>query len=170
MANQVLVVNSSYMPINSISWQKAISLVYIGKAEAICVDENKILRSPSVSMPKPIVVRLVKYNKMPDISLKFNKKNIFLRDNYTCQYCGKKLPTNELTLDHVRPRKLGGETNWENIVTCCQDCNAKKSEYSLIQSGMKLLSTPKKPYYTSHLLIRKCASVKELEEWKPYFI
>jgi 5-methylcytosine-specific restriction endonuclease McrA len=170
MGSQVLVVNTSYMPVNSVSWQNAIGLVYTGKAETIVEDENEVLRSPSISINKPIVIRLLGYNKLPNISMKFNKRNILLRDNYTCQYCGKKLHSKELTLDHVKPRKLGGKTNWENIVTCCKDCNSKKSEYLLHQTNMNLLSEPKKPYYTPALLIRKCASKEDLKKWDKFFI
>ena len=170
MGSQVLVVNSSYMPINSISWQKAIGLIYIGKAETIVADENITIKSPNVKMEKPIVIRLFRYNKLPSINLKFNKRNVLLRDNYTCQYCSKKLPAKELTLDHIKPRKLGGKTNWENIVACCKDCNAKKSEHLLHQTNMNLLSKPKKPYYTPALLIRRCASKEELKMWDQFFI
>jgi len=166
---QVLVLNSSYLPINAISWQKAICLTYTDKAEVV-LDKDEIVHSPSIDMKIPSVIRLKSYNKIPRINVNFNKKNIFLRDSYTCQYCGKKLSPNELTLDHVIPKKHGGKTNWVNIVAACENCNFFKSERTPKQAGMTLLSRPKNPYYAPYLLIKRCASQFDLETWEPFFV
>lgn len=169
MGSQVLVVNSSYMPVNAIHWKKAVGLIFSKKAELIVADDKHVLRSPTFEICKPIVIRLTRYNKIPVINIKFNKKNVFLRDNFTCQYCGKKLPSYDLTIDHVIPRKHGGKSNWENVVACCVDCNAKKSEFLLQHTKMSLLSIPKKPYYSQVILIRRCASKEDLEKWRDFF-
>ena len=169
MRRRVLVLNTSYMPINVISWRRAICLVYIGKAEVVCESEH-VVRSVNSAMKIPSVVKLKYFNKFPQINIRFNKKNIFLRDNYVCQYCGKKFSATELTLDHVIPKKLNGKTCWENIVTCCIPCNTRKSEYVLNQVGMKLLSKPKKPFYIPSLLIKRGATEQDMADWKQFFV
>jgi 5-methylcytosine-specific restriction endonuclease McrA len=85
------------------------------------------------------------YDKVPQQSVKFNRRNIFARDNNQCQYCGKKCPTSELSLDHVIPRSQGGPTTWENIVCACVECNVKKGGRTPRQANMSLIRKPEKP-------------------------
>lgn len=165
----VLVLNSSYLPINVVDWKRAVCLVHTGKAEVLSQD-NVIIRSPSTEIFKPTVVRLLCYNKIPNTTTKFNRMGVFTRDRFTCQYCGKKLPVDKLTVDHVTPKRFGGKTTWDNVVTCCVPCNTKKSDRTPQQSGMKLLSQPKSTYYAPYLMIKKMFSDKHLEKWAPYII
>ena len=85
------------------------------------------------------------YDKLPKQTVKFNRRNIFARDNNQCQYCGKKFPTSELSLDHVVPRSQGGASTWENIVCACVDCNVRKGGRTPKQAHMSLIRKPEKP-------------------------
>src|ERR1043166_3491385 len=93
----------------------------------------------------PRIIRLLAYEKLPRQDVKFNRRNIYARDSNRCQYCGKKMPTTELSLDHVIPRSQGGKSIWENIVCCCVKCNVKKGGRTPEQASMHLISKPHKP-------------------------
>ena len=93
----------------------------------------------------PEVIQLTRYDKIPKISICFTRKSLFQRDNFSCQYCGKKPGGSELTIDHIVPKSLGGQTTWENCVLACIKCNIKKANKNLLESNMKLLSVPTKP-------------------------
>ena len=93
----------------------------------------------------PRIIRLLFYDRLPRQAVKFNRRNIFARDRNRCQYCGKRFPTSELSLDHVVPRSRGGEATWENIVCCCVKCNVRKGGRTPEEAGMKLITEPVKP-------------------------
>lgn len=103
------------------------------------------MRSVNAIMRIPTIIKYTRYNKLPQQKVKYNRRTIYRRDQNTCQYCGKKKPTGELSLDHVIPRCQGGLTTWENIVVACTDCNMKKAGRTPKEAGMKLLRKPKKP-------------------------
>jgi 5-methylcytosine-specific restriction endonuclease McrA len=102
----------------------------------------------------PRIIRLLGYDKLPRQEVKFNRRNIYARDSSRCQYCGRKMPTQELSLDHVLPRSQGGKTSWDNIVCCCIRCNVKKGGRTPEQAGMKLKSRPLKPKRSPVISIR----------------
>jgi 5-methylcytosine-specific restriction endonuclease McrA len=140
----VLMLNASYEPLNIISWQKAIRLIYLEKADV--VEEYDIfLRSPSTEIFMPAVIRLKLYVNPKRTRLIFSKWNMYIRDEFICQYCGKICDTTELTKDHIIPKSLGGDSSWDNCVTCCYDCNNKKGCRTPEQAKMKLLKKPVKP-------------------------
>jgi len=93
----------------------------------------------------PRIIRLLFYDRLPRSEVKFNRRNIFARDRNRCQYCGKRYPTSELSLDHIVPRSMGGKSAWENIVCACADCNVKKGGRTPKQAGMTLIQKPIKP-------------------------
>jgi 5-methylcytosine-specific restriction endonuclease McrA len=93
----------------------------------------------------PRIVRLLIYDKLPRQDVKFNRRNIYARDGNRCQYCGKRMPTTELSLDHVVPRSQGGRSTWENIVCCCVKCNVKKGGRTPEQAHLHLIVKPVKP-------------------------
>jgi len=93
----------------------------------------------------PRIMRLIFYDRLPRKDVKFNRRNIFARDGGRCQYCGKKFPSSELSLDHVLPRSQGGKTTWDNVVCCCLACNVRKGGRTPQQSHMKLIVKPHKP-------------------------
>ncbi len=139
---QVLVLNASYEPINICGLKRAIVLLVTGVAKSE-EDSSSIIRSPSVEIRIPVVIRLIAYVKIPYKRITLSKKNIFLRDQNTCQYCGKKFDACNLTLDHVVPKSRGGNSTWENLVTSCKTCNVKKGDKTPMEAGMQLLIIPK---------------------------
>jgi len=162
----VLVLNASYEVLNITGWQRAVCLIFSGKAE-ILEECNRIIRSPSMEIKLPSVIRMNYYIKKPRLFVPLSRSNVFMRDRYTCQYCGQPRKSHDLTLDHIVPRSLGGETCWENIVTACRRCNTKKGNRTPEMAGMKLLKRPRAPQFTPsvHASIRS-----EWEKYIPYEI
>src|SRR5215212_1190473 len=143
---QTLLLNQGFEPIKVISWQRAITLLFLGKVEVLEEYAHGV-RSVNLIIKVPAVVRLLRAFRRHARPVKFSRVNIYARDHYRCQYCGKKAAMHELTYDHVIPRSQGGRTEWTNIVTCCYDCNRKKGGRTPEQAGMRLLRAPKRPDY-----------------------
>lgn len=166
----VLVLNRFYMPLRVINVRRAITLLYRDCAEVITIEEGSYsnydfeawcevsqlfsldkqpdedyLKAVGFEIQVPRIVRLTRYDKVPRATVRFNRKNVFARDDHRCQYCGQKRPVSLLSLDHVVPRSHGGKTTWENIVCSCMQCNSKKGGRTPSQAGMKLLTHPAKP-------------------------
>jgi 5-methylcytosine-specific restriction endonuclease McrA len=131
-------------PHKVISWQRAIVLYFLGKVEVVA-EYDEIVRSPSVALRAPAVVRMHRAHVPHRGTIRFCRTNVFRRDGWQCQYCGETLGARELTFDHVLPRAHGGRTEWENIVTCCRGCNDQKRDRTPEGAGMKLLRRPAKP-------------------------
>jgi 5-methylcytosine-specific restriction endonuclease McrA len=148
MEGRALLLNASFQPLQVISWQKAVQLFFSGKVEVV-ESSNRIIRSVSISIRIPVVIRLLKYipQKQRKNVVRFTRNNVLLRDNYTCQYCGKKPPRSHLTMDHVNPVVKGGPKTWENIVTACRPCNVKKGGRTPEEAQMKLRKLPKQPIW-----------------------
>lgn len=140
----VLLLNATYEPLRVISWQRAIRLLTLGKVEVV-EETDREIRSVSFVIRLPSVVRLLRLIRLRRQPLKFSRQNIYLRDNFRCQYCGVRVSSQELNLDHVIPRSVGGKTCWENIVTCCVSCNVRKGGNTPEAVGMRLISRPLKP-------------------------
>ena len=140
----VLLLSAGYIPLGVVSWTKAISLVWQDKAEAI-ETQDRAIRSPSISLPAPSVVRLRRMVRPRDATVKLSRKNLFFRDGYTCQYCARRLPPTKLNIDHVVPRNRGGKTLWNNVVTACIVDNIRKGGRTPDEAGMKLLRDPEIP-------------------------
>ncbi len=124
----------SYYPLSLWSWQDAIKAVFQERVNIIALYE-RVVRSPSQSMRLPSVIALKDYvpsNRRPA----FTRFNVFLRDGFTCQYCGKRKTTTELTFDHLIPRARGGRTTWTNVVTACSACNLRKGCHAPAEAGM----------------------------------
>ena len=142
---QVLLLNNDNQPLQYPSWRRAVVLLLKGKAE---VEETlkhieDYIRVGEYYIPK--CIRLKEQMAIPHKELPFSRTNIFKRDNYTCQYCGKHLEKDELTLDHVFPKSRMGPDIWENLVTCCKECNQKKANRTPKEAHMKLLKRPVRP-------------------------
>ena len=162
----VLVLNASYEPINVCAARRALVLVLKGVASA---EEHSAghLHSARHSLRVPSVIRLLEYRRIPHQTRALSRKNILMRDRYTCQYCMKTLNSGELTLDHVIPRSRKGETTWENLVACCHACNNKKGSRTPEEAGMRLARQPK-PFslHTSRHLMRLLG--KSDDQWRKY--
>ena len=141
---QVLLLNATYEPLRVITWQRAICLLTLGKVEVV-EETDREIRSVSFVIRLPSVVRLLRLIRPRRREVKFSRQNIYLRDNFRCQYCGVRVSSQELNLDHVIPRSLGGQTTWENIVTCCVPCNARKGGSTPEAVGMRPISRPVRP-------------------------
>lgn len=141
---KTLVLNSGYMPIGALEWERAFSLVYAGKAEAIAYYDKKV-RSAHDEHAVPSVIRIQKQGKSFIKHVRFNKRNVFLRDGGKCAYCQQPVSYRKATYDHVKPKSKGGPTNWTNIVLCCQTCNGKKKDMTVEQAGLVLHATPFRP-------------------------
>lgn len=133
----------SYFPLSLWSWQDAIRAVVSNRVTVVSEYDREI-RSPTFSMRLPSVISLKEY--VPTARRPaFTRFNVFLRDRFSCQYCGQPFPTHDLTFDHVVPRARGGRTSWDNVVTACSPCNLRKGCRSASAAGMTLLTRPEQP-------------------------
>lgn len=139
-----LLLNSSYEPLKAISWQRAITMVWLDKVEVIRSYETR-LHSTRWTVEMPAVVRLRHFVKRHRMRIAFSRRNVFLRDGHRCQYCLITFPASELTCDHVVPRSRGGSSGWDNMVTACGPCNRKKGNRTPEQARMKLAKPPRRP-------------------------
>ena len=130
----------SYYPLSLWCWQDAVKSVFLERVSIVSNYERKI-RSPSFEMSLPSVIALKNFIK-PSEHPSFTRFNVFLRDKFSCQYCGS---GNELTFDHLLPRSKGGKTNWDNVVTACSNCNIQKGGRLFVKSGMVLNQMPYQP-------------------------
>ena len=149
---QVLLLNITYEPLKIINWKRAITLLFLEKVEVV-EEYSREIHSVSFTIKLPSVVRLLRMVKKPKTPVKFSRQNIYARDKYKCQYCGRQFPTEELTYDHIIPKSRGGKTKWENIVTCCIQCNRKKGGRIHTEAGMKLIRKPSRPTWLPALRI-----------------
>lgn len=140
----VLLLNSSFEPLKIISWQRAITMLFMGKVEVIEEYEHDI-RSVSLIIKAPAVVRLMQFVRLGRRSPPLCRTNILARDNFECQYCGENLSSKVATLDHVLPRSRAGKTSWENVVCCCSPCNRKKGGRTPHEAKMPLRKKPVRP-------------------------
>ena len=139
--------NASYEPLMTVPWQKAVTMVMTGDAVIEEADEDRRISSPSVSIPFPRVVRLIRYVKR---RIKASKRSripsrhaVLRRDGYRCAYCGCADAT---TVDHVLPKSRGGPPSWENLVACCAPCNGEKRDRTPEEAGLVLRIKPRAPW------------------------
>src|SRR5712692_3960472 len=188
----VLVLNKLYMAVHIISVRRAICLLCKDAAEVVSLEEGQFatydfatwrelseyraqhfreedddwVRTVSSIIQAPRVIRLLSYDKLPKQTVKFNRRNIFARDNNQCQYCGKKYPTSELSLDHIVPRSRGGRSSWENIVCACVGCNVKKGGRTPKEAHLRLIRKPEKPKRSPMLNLK--LTHRKYQSWKTF--
>ena len=164
--HKVLILNRSFEPLQVCDVRRAIVLLFTGRAERV-EDTADLIRSPSLAMLIPSVIRLQRYiRRAGSHALSFNKKNILKRDWYTCQYCGRN-GGERMTIDHIVPRSLGGKTIWENVVSACRACNTRKGSRTPQQAGMFLIRKPSKPLSALYLTVL-AQSARHLHVWEKY--
>jgi len=170
MERQTLILNPYMQPHAIWSWQRGVQQLAVGKIYVVEAYEGEIVRSAYLEFPVPSVACLRrpvgKYKK----GVKFSRINVFTRDRFTCQFCGRgPLPMKHLNYDHVLPRVRGGKTVWENIVTSCYPCNERKGKRTPEEAGMRLLH---KPYKPSSLPMGAPVWKTNLmpEQWAPYLV
>jgi len=159
----VLVLNENYEPLSVCSVKRAFLLLYMGKAEMIEKYDGLKLHSISMTFPLPSVVRLERYIRSPRKKILLTRRNIIIRDGYTCCYCGSE--KGPMTVDHIIPKNMGGTDSWENLVCACDRCNNKKGDRTPARAGMRLLRKPTRP---NHIIyIQRFIGVND-DRWKPY--
>ena len=151
--HRVLVLNATYEPLNTVSLPRAVALLLDDKAEIVEAAEAW-LRSQHMTLPMPLVIRLVAYVRIPrQLPLAVTRRSVLNRDGCACQYCGRTLPSAELTLDHVLPRSRGGKTTWENVVAACKLCNHRKGDRTPAEAHMRLRRQPFRPRYLALVVL-----------------
>ena len=161
---RVLVLNASYEPINVCTVRRAAVLILKNRAE-ILEQGDWALHAENLSLPRPVVIRLLTYVRIPRDAHRRNitRRAVFARDRWSCQYCGTE--RNSLTVDHVIPRSKGGLSTWENIVTCCAPCNRRKGDRLPKQANMHPRNKPAPPAATIFVHV---AVPKVPEVWQQY--
>lgn len=151
-ATRCVVLNATFEPITVVSSKRALVLFLEGKAVIVEEHPELVVRSPRQTFPVPVTIALKQYIKGRRVfttKALLTQKNLFIRDAYTCQYCGRhrnELKSREfLTRDHVIPRAFGGTDTWTNVVTCCNTCNNKKSDMLMKELNWKLQKMPLEP-------------------------
>jgi 5-methylcytosine-specific restriction endonuclease McrA len=164
----VLVLNQSYEPLNICRTRRALMLIYRGKAEML-EDGTGFAHSVSETFPLPSVIRLAYLIHRPRPRPRLSRLEIFKRDHYTCQYCGR--ATRQLTLDHIIPRHQNGQHSWNNLVSACIPCNCRKAGQTPEQAGMKLRRQPTAPPTTSYCYLpyERHQIRKEWQKYLPPF-
>jgi len=188
----VLVLNKLFMAIHIISVRRAFCLLCKDLAEVVNLEDGQFatydfntwrevseyraryfrhedddwIRTVSSEIQVPRVIRLIDYEKLPKQTVKFNRRNIFARDNNQCQYCGRKFPTSELSLDHVIPRSQGGQSTWDNVVCACVGCNVKKGGRTPKGAHMHLIRRPERPKRSPLLNLR--LTHRKYQSWRTF--
>lgn len=177
-----LVLNRSWRPVHVTTVRRALCMVFRESARIVCPeslqtycfdswlevpiqDPSVAIRSPRVAIAAPEIILLANYNRVPCHVAPFTRRNLFLRDDYTCQYCARRGPSNHLSVDHVRPRSRGGSTSWENCVLACVRCNARKANHTPKEAGLRLLRAPTRPRWTPYLNLRP---TQHMESWSRF--
>jgi 5-methylcytosine-specific restriction endonuclease McrA len=165
VSSAVLVLNQNYEPLNVCNEKRAFVLIDRGKAEVLEHGRGQI-RTPSQDFPRPSVIRLVYLIKRPRPKARLTRREIFLRDNFTCQYCGSR--AKDLTLDHVTPRHKGGKHTWDNLVSACRSCNHRKGGKSVEEAKMSLRRVPFQPRISTYYMLNQyLASYAEWQKFVP---
>jgi hypothetical protein len=179
----VLLLNRFFAPISVTTARRALVLLYGGSAHAIddagethdfvawvrlpVRDADDGLPIIGGQLRVPRVLHLQRYDRAPRVAVRLTRRNLMLRDEHQCQYCGRQPSVRDLNLDHVLPRSRGGMDSWENLVVSCRTCNLKKGRRTPEEAGMRLLRTPQQPRWstTAHILL---AAREPFEEWQPF--
>ncbi|MFO7898387.1 MAG: HNH endonuclease [Planctomycetota bacterium] len=188
---RVLVLNRNYMAIRVIRARRAFRLLYKERAEVVSQhgeswgsynfdswvelsqarhlfreEAGDWVRTVDLTIRVPKIIRLLLFDRLPKRTVKFNRRNVFGRDDNRCQYCGRRFPTSELTLDHIVPRSRGGQATWTNLVCACTRCNVRKGGRLPQEAGMRLIRRPYKPRSSPTVQLR--ITSPKYESWKHF--
>ena len=191
LSSSVLLLNRLYMALRVVSARRAMTLVYRELAEVVSVedgqylsydfddwvevsaakasfepDEHDWIRTVRFQIAVPKIIRLLVFDKVPRVGVKLNRRNLFARDHNRCQYCGRRIPTSDLSIDHLVPRSQGGTTCWENVVCACTGCNVKKGGRTPEQAHMRLIAAPRRPRRSPILTVK--LSDSRYASWKQF--
>lgn len=162
-----LLLNASYEPMKIVSWQKALILWFQNKVDVLEY-HTTFARTVQLKFQLPSVLKLKAYVRPKNFHVvRFCRENVYIRDNFTCQYCGVKFPTKHLTLDHVVPASHNGPKNWTNVTTACRDCNQRKANRTPRTANMPLLKDPQIPSWLPTLGLQ-LSEEQMPADWVPY--
>lgn len=178
----VLVLNRNYAPVRVTRARRALMMLYLGAAKALdakCeaydfphwrqlapIDGYELIGTSSGVVCIPRLLLLSRYGRVPNTTIRLSRRNVYLRDDFTCQYCARRMPSRELNLDHVTPRSQGGKATWENLVTSCRRCNFNKGNATPEGAGMRLLKVPSRPSWSTAAAL--AAAPRHFAEWEPF--
>ncbi|MDH5675159.1 MAG: HNH endonuclease [Myxococcales bacterium] len=178
----VLVLNRFYQPVRVTRARRALTLLFAGSGQALDRDYrqhdferwlqgapgegDEVIGTSSGPLRIPRLLLLLHYGRVPRNTMRLSRRNVYLRDDHTCQYCGQRKTPRDLNLDHVTPRSRGGKTTWENLVTSCRRCNFNKGSHSLDEAGMRLMRVPIRPNWTTAAAL--AAAPRHFAEWEPF--
>jgi 5-methylcytosine-specific restriction endonuclease McrA len=160
--SSVLLLNQNYEPLQVCSARRAVVLLFQGKAEMIETADGIKIHTVTREYALPSVVRLWHYRKVPYKRIMLTRKNIITRDNNRCQYCGS--TKGPMTIDHVIPKRMGGDDSWENLICACAKCNNKKGDHTPEQAQMHILKKPTMPTFIT--FIQRNVSIAD--RWRPF--
>lgn len=163
MHEAVLVLNANFEPINVCNTRRAMGLIFNGKASLVMNGRGEV-HTISASYPRPSIIRLEKMVRRPRLVVHLTKREVLRRDDFTCQYCGQR--ASYLTIDHVIPRRLGGNHTWQNLVAACPLCNHRKGGRTVEQANMRLLRLPVEPPTSAMYLFAR--HLNSNQEWGPF--
>lgn len=165
----VLVLNASFEPLHVVTVRRAVVLLLTEKAQIVEAAES-LLRSEHLVVPRPLVIRLVAYIRIPRCwQIPVSRRGVLARDAFACQYCGAQPGRGALTIDHVVPRSMGGGKTWQNLVTACMPCNRRKGGRRPREAGMTLLAAPAAPRTIALAMIEAAPSHAAWEKYlDPY--
>lgn len=165
--SDVLVLNSTYEPLNVTRVARAVRLVYAGKAEV--VHGRGKLASVALVLPLPSVIRMLYYITRGRKRVALTKKNVLLRDEYRCGYCGRTIDSRSATVDHVRPKSAGGKSVWTNLVAACVECNGRKGSRTPEAARMPLRLKPAEPRFIPFVVIKRHTAGDEWARYLGYY-
>ena len=166
--SSVLLLNATYEPLNVVSVRRAIILLLKEKAEVLEATDQRI-RSERLSLPTPLVIRLVYYVRVPRrLNIPVTRRTVMMRDNYTCQYCGAQPGKSNLTVDHVIPKVRGGTMIWGNVVCACKVCNVRKGARTPREARMRLRATPERPRYVAMVVLSNSPAHQAWTKYLPH--
>ncbi|MEM9418789.1 MAG: HNH endonuclease [Planctomycetota bacterium] len=173
LQSDVLVLNKHWRALRIITAAEALADLFVGRVEAVDThyqsydfaswhelseyaaefeaEDHRFVQTVTSAVLVPAVVRLLHFDRVTRPTLRLSRRNVYLRDDYTCQYTGKRLPSSELNLDHVVPTSRGGKTTWENLVCCSVEVNSLKGDKTPEEAGLKLIRPPRRPDATELL-------------------
>ena len=160
------------LPLSLWRWQDSVKAIFAGKVTVVDTYPDVAIRAVNMNMPLPSVIALNDYVSKTNQNPAFTRRNVFLRDSYRCQYCGKHFKTHDLTLDHYVPRSMGGRLEWSNVVTSCRKCNSRKGSvppHKLRSIGMKVINEPRVPtQWELAAVAGKMMPRRVHPTWEPY--
>jgi 5-methylcytosine-specific restriction endonuclease McrA len=182
LRSPVLVLNRSYQPVRITDAKQGFSMLYLGRARALDASyepydfhswaarplaaDDEAIGTPRGAIRIPRVLLLLEYKSVPRAPLRLSRRHVYMRDEFTCQYCGNRPGVKELNLDHVVPRSRGGRSTWENLVTSCRVCNLRKGWSTPDECGMRLRKMPVRPSWS--MALQLAAQRRRFAEWEPF--